>query len=240
MQLLIKSFKENKYIWGFLILFIIIIFVEFKLKNVLEQDLNRDITITNHFLNDFSMVETNKDGVRDWELDGERLEKYPQSERSEVFAPNMRIFNEDESYWTITAEHALDPDSIFESIYLTGDVVFHKIGVNNSNEIIVNTASAIIYPSKELIETDEFAKITTPTSVTTGNGVVANIKEGYVEILSNARRISSENDKTEQISGDRMIYNLSRKTWIVSKEKTTNKKEITERVKTILRTKKSD
>ncbi len=53
MQLLIKSFKEKKYIWGFLILFVIIIFVEFKLKNVLEQDLNRDITITNHFLNDF-------------------------------------------------------------------------------------------------------------------------------------------------------------------------------------------
>ena len=152
----------------------------------------------------------------------------------------MKIFNQDKSYWAITASHALDPNSLFESIYLTGDVVFNKVGLNNSNEVTINTERAIIYPSREFIETDEFAKITTPTSVTTGNGVIANIKEGYVEILSNAKRISSENGKSEQISGDRMIYDLNRKTWMVSKEKNTNKKEITERVKTILRTKRSN
>ncbi len=234
------SFKKNKYVWGFVILFTIIALIELKLRNVFIQDANRDLNITNHFLNDFSMIETNKNGVRDWELDGKRLEKYPQSDRSEVFSPSMRIFNEDNSYWVITAKHALDPNSVFESIYLTGDVVFHKVGINDSNEVIINTASAIIYPSKEFIETDDFAEITTPNSVTTGTGVIANIKEGYVEILSNAKRISSENDKTEQISGDRMIYNLSKKTWVVSKEKNTNKNEITERVKTILRTKKSN
>ena len=240
MQINKYSIKKNKYMWGIAILFMIIILIEFKLRNILQQDNDRDLNITNHFLNDFSMIETNRNGVRDWELDGKRLEKYPQSERSEVFSPSMRIFNEDKSYWTITAKHALDPNSVFESIYLTGDVVFHKIGVNNSNEVIINTASAIIYPSKEFIETDDFAEITTPNSVTTGNGVIANIKEGYVEILSNAKRIASENDKTEQISGDRMIYNLNKKTWVVSKEKNTNKNEITERVKTILRTKKSN
>ena len=37
-----------------------------------------------------------------------------------------------------------------------------------------------------------------------------------------------------------MIYNLTSKTWMVSKRKNTDKKEITERVKTILRTKKNN
>ena len=240
MQIFLDSFKKNKYIWIFIIVLIFIMLIELKLKNVFEQDISTDLDVTNHFLNDFSMIETNKNGHRDWELDGKRLEKYPQSERSEVFSPRMRIFNQDLSYWTITARHALDPDSLFESIYLTGDVVFLKVDINNSSEVTINTASAIIYPSKELIETDDFAKITTPTSVTTGNGVVANIKDGYVEILSNAKRISSENDKSEQISGDRMIYNLNKKTWVVSKRKNTDKREISERVKTILRTKKSN
>ena len=240
MQISLESFNKNKYIWALIILLVIILLVEFKLKGVFMEDANRDLNIANHFLNDFSMMETNKDGVRDWKLDGKRLEKYPQSERSEVFSPFMKIFNQDKSYWVITASHALDPNSLFESIYLTGNVVFNKVGLNNSNEVRINTERAIIYPSREFIETDEFAKITTPTSETTGNGVIANIKEGYVEILSNAKRISSENGKSEQISGDRMIYNLIRKTWMVSKEKNTNKKEITERVKTILRTKRSN
>ena len=240
MQILIESFRKNKYIWVLVIVLTIIILVEFKLKSVFEKNTNRNLNIANHFLNDFSMMETNKSGVADWKLDGKRLEKYPKSERSEVFSPSMRIFNQDKSYWEISASHALDPDSVFESIYLTGNVVFNKVGIDDSSEVTINTISAIVYPSKELIETDEFAEIKTPTSVTTGTGVIANIREGYVEILSDAKRISSENDKTEQISGDRMIYNLNEKTWMVTREKNTSRKEITDRVKTILRTKKSN
>ena len=229
---------KNKYTFIIIIFLFLILLVEFTLNNALVTEYNQDPKITNHYLNDFSMTETNKSGAINWSLKGDRLEKYPKSERSEVFSPNMRIYSIDSSFWDIKSEHALDPDSLFESIYLTGEVVFTKMDINNNNEVMIETSSAIIYPNKEVVETEKYAKITTPNSVTTGNGVIANIKKGSVEILSNAKRISFTDEKSEQISGERMIYNLSKKTWTVSKKNSNDKKSITDRVKTILRTKK--
>ena len=132
-QVLRESFNKHKYIWIFVAVLTVISVVELKINNIFERTIKPDLNITNHFLNDFSMIETNKEGHRGWELDGKRLEKYPQSKRSEVFSPSMRIFNQDLSFWTITAKHALDPDSMFESIYLTGDVIFLKIDSDDSN-----------------------------------------------------------------------------------------------------------
>ena len=37
------------------------------------------------------MTETDSDGKISWILTGERLEKFPNSERSEVFMPQMQI-----------------------------------------------------------------------------------------------------------------------------------------------------
>ena len=84
---------KNKYTFIIIIFLSLILLVEFTLNNALVTEYNQDPKITNHYLNDFSMTETNKSGALNWSLKGERLEKYPKSERSEVFSPNMRIYS---------------------------------------------------------------------------------------------------------------------------------------------------
>ena len=239
LKLKIQKLDDSyKYLIIFLVLVSIILFVEYKLNSALIDGQSKNQSITNHFLNNFSMTETDSYGKISWNLKGERLEKYPRSDRSEVFKPTMRIFSDDETFWDVKAEHALDPDSLFKSIFLTGNVIFEKTDMNNNNEIIIETTSAIIYPESEKVETNVFAKIITPDSITTGDGVIADIKNGSVEILSNAKRVSYTSDKSEQISGDRMQYDLDKKTWTVSKHKDDDKKNIKDRVTTILKTKK--
>ena len=70
------------------------------------------------------MTETDSKGKIKWILVGERLEKFPDSERSEVFMPKMKIKSSDTESWNITAKHALDPDSLFNSIYLENNKIF--------------------------------------------------------------------------------------------------------------------
>ena len=53
------------------------------------------------------MTETNKKGEISWILDGKRLEKFPNSERSEVVSPSMKILSENDGYWIVTAKKAL-------------------------------------------------------------------------------------------------------------------------------------
>ena len=221
-----------------LILFIIINNI---LSNALDYNsLNKNSDVSNHFLNNFEMSETDINGNIAWTLKGDRLEKFPNSARSEVLNPLMHIISSKDSFWVIESKHALDPDSLFKTIYLTGNVIFNKYDNNQINEVKIVTTEAIIYPDDEIIETDKFATIVTPNSKTSGNGVIANMKKGQIKILSNAKRLSVSDDRTEQLEGERMLYDLKKKTWVLLKKEMQNDKiKIKDRVKTILRTRKA-
>ena len=49
------------------------------------------------------MTETDNRGEISWILDGKRLEKFPNSERSEVISPSMKILSGNDGYWIVTA-----------------------------------------------------------------------------------------------------------------------------------------
>ena len=90
--------------------------------------------------------------------------------------------------------------------------------------------------NEEKVETDKFGVIKTPDSKTSGVGIIADIDDGYVKILSKAKRLSFDENNEGEIVGDKLIYNLQSKTWRVMKKSSDNNSEINERVKTILKT----
>ena len=210
------------------------------IKALNYNSLNKDSSVSNHFLNNFEMSETDVNGQLAWTLSGDKLEKFPDSLRSEVTMPIMNIKSSEKSFWIVQADHALDPDSLFKTIYLKDNVIFNKYDNDNINEVKIITTKAIIYPDQEIIETSEFATITTPNSKTSGDGVIANMKLGEVRILSNAKRLSTTNERTEELEGETMLYDLNKKTWVLlKKEDQDDKMQIQNRVKTILKTKKA-
>ena len=210
------------------------------LKALNYNSLNNDSSVSNHFLNNFEMSETDIHGRLAWTLSGDKLEKFPNSLRSEVTMPVMNIRSSEKSFWIVQADHALDPDSLFKTIYLKDNVIFNKYDDNKINEVKITTTKAIIYPDQEIIETSEFATITTPNSKTSGDGVVADMKLGKVRILSNAKRLSTTDERSEELEGETMLYDLNKKTWVLLKKEDQNDKiQIQNRVKTILKTKKA-
>jgi LPS export ABC transporter protein LptC len=230
--------KKNIIILSMLL--VSILWINHSLSNALNyNDLDLDPKATNHFINEFKMVETNADGNITWTMQGDRLEKFPNSLRSEVINPIMNINSTETDTWIIKAKHALDPDSLFNSVYLTEDVEFNKYDENNNNEVNIITTEAVVYPDTEIIETTQFATIITPNSKTTGNGLIADMKNGQIKILSNAKRLSYTDKQSQQLEGDRMLYDLAKKTWILlKKENQGDKIKIQERTKTILKTRK--
>ena len=222
------------------ILLISILWINNILSNALNyQNLGLDSKTSNHFLKKFKMVETNADGNVSWTMQGDRLDKFPNSPRSEVINPIMNVNSTETEMWIIKAKHALDPDSLFNSIYLTEDVEFNKYDGNNNNEVNIITTEAAVYPDTEIIETTQFATITTPDSKTTGNGLIADMKNGQIKILSNAKRLSYTDKQSQQLEGDRMMYDLTKKTWVLlKKENQDDKIEVQKRTKTIFKIKK--
>jgi LPS export ABC transporter protein LptC len=240
---LANNFLQNISKKNIVILFVLLISILW-INNILSQALNYnnldlDPKVSNHFIKKFKMVETDSDGNISWTMEGDKLEKFPNSPRSEVINPIMNVNSTETEKWVINARHALDPDSLFNSIYLTKDVVFNKYDRNDNNEVTIRTTEAAVYPETEIIETTEFATIITPDSKTTGNGLIADMKNGKIKILSNAKRLSSTDKQSQQLEGDSMMYDLTKKIWVLlKKENQGDEIEIQERTKTIFKIKK--
>ena len=129
---------------------------------------------------------------------------------------------------------------LLHSIYLTDNVKFEKKNLSEESEVFITTSRAIVYPTEEKVETDAFAIIITPDSKTTGDGVIADLKKGYVKILANANRVASTKESTEYLEGDQLLYDLNKRSWVIVMKKQENEKDrVRQRVKTILRTKKA-
>ena len=237
-NLLKKISKKNTII--LCILLISILWINYILSDALNyNNLDLDPKVTNHFINEFKMIETNADGKITWTMKGDRLEKFPNSPRSEVINPIVNINSTEIEIWIIKAKHALDPDSLFNSIHLTEDVEFNRYDENNNNEVNIITTEAVVYPNTEIIETIKFATITTPDSKTTGNGLIADMKSGQIKILSNAKRLSYTDEQSQQLEGDRMMYDLNKRTWVLlKKEDQDDTVKVQERTKTIFKIKK--
>ena len=172
----------------------------------------------------------------DWELKGSMLTKYINN-ITIVEKPFLNIYKT-ESKIDIKSDTAVDPSGNMEEIYLKDNVFIKREYLLDDISMKMYTSYAIFYVSKNLFETDRDVTIITSDSKTTGSGLSANMDTGIIRILSNAKRIIRENDKSRIIEGNQMIYDANEEKWIV-KDKAANdlKKTITKKVSTTFNTK---
>ena len=189
-----------------------------------------NVLIKNQLYN-FSTIKNNKDMAIDWELKGSMLTKYINN-ITIVEKPFLNIYKT-ESKIDIKSDTAVDPSGNMEEIYLKDNVFIKREYLLDDISMKMYTSYAIFYVSKNLFETDRDVTIITSDSKTTGSGLSANMDTGIIRILSNAKRIIRENDKSRIIEGNQMIYDANEEKWIV-KDIAANdlKKIITKKVTT--------
>ena len=135
------------------------------------------------------------------------------------------------SLTNINSETAIDPSGNMQEIYLKDNVFISSQHKDDKDLTRIYTSYAIVYVEKNIIETDRDVTILTSDSKTTGKGFSANIETGIVTILSDVKRIITENDKIRTIEGNQMIYNTNNDQWIVKNNPAVTMKErITKKV----------
>ena len=167
----------------------------------------------------------------DWELKGSMLTKYINNiTLIEKLFLNIYMT---ESIIDIKSDTAIDPSGNMEEIYLKDNVFINREYLLDDISMKMYTSYAIFYVSKSLFETDRDVTIITSDSTTTGSGLSANMDTGIIRILSNAKRIIRDNDKSRIIEGNQMIYDANKEKWTV-KDVAANdlKKIITKKVTT--------
>ena len=166
-----------------------------------------------------------------WELKGSVLTKY-MNNITLIEKPFLNIYRT-ESTIDIKSDTAIDPLGNMEEIYLKDNVFINRKYLLDDISMKMYTSYAIFYVSKNLFETDRDVTIITSDSTTTGSGLSANMDTGIIRILSNAKRIVRDNDKSRTIEGNQMIYDANKEKWTVKDVAANNlKKIITKKVTT--------
>ena len=190
---------------------------------------DKDSKIKNKIFN-FSSKKIDEFMSTKWELSGQFLEKYHDNSTL-IKNPNLELYKSNFST-NILSDTAFDPTGEMIEIYLKNNVYINRTNSSNVSILKLYTSYAIFYLSKDLVETDRNVTIITSDSITTGNGLSANLESGLIEILSNAERKIREGDDTRIIKGNQMIYNTKTKKWIVKNQSALKlKNSITKKVK---------
>lgn len=187
-------------------------------------------------VNEFYTVNKDNNKIVTWDLKGSILEKYSDNS-SNISKPLLTLYD---NYITtnISAKNAIDPTSDMREIYLEENVIITRKDSNELRPLKIYTSRAIMYLEKDIIETDQNVTIKTIDSNTTGVGLLANINQGIITILSQAERTVQENGVSRKIKGNQMIYNLKTKKWTVKdKSALETKDRIKRKVTTIFNTK---
>ena len=197
-------------------------------SSAFSDDSLDSISVKNELYN-FSTIKKDKDFRFEWELQGHKLSQYSNN-ITHIKKPRLLIHDQS-SLTNINSETAVDPSGKMEEIYLK-DNVFISSQNNEDNAITkMYTSYAIVYVQNNIIETDRDVTIITSDSKTTGKGFSANLETGVVTILSDVKRVISENDKIRTIEGNQMIYNTNNGKWVVkNKPAETMKERITRKV----------
>ena len=210
-----------------LLFFITIIFI---MSSLFASTADKDTKIKNKIFN-FSSEKVDAVMSTEWKLSGTYLEIY-KNNSTLVKNPNLKLYKSNFST-NILSDTAFDPTGDMIEIYLKNNVYINRTDSSNISILKLYTSYAIFYLSKDLVETDRDVTIITSDSITTGNGLSANLESGLISVLSNAERKIRDGDNTRTIKGNQMIYNTKTKKWIVKNQSASKLKDsIIKKVKT--------
>ena len=212
------------------LLYLFFITILFTMSSLFASTTDKSTKIKNKIFN-FSSEKIDAVMSTEWELSGQYLEKY-ENNSTLIKNPNLKLYKSNFST-NILSDTAIDPTGDMIEIYLKNNVYINRTDLSNISILKLYTSYAIFYLSKDLVETDRNVTIITSDSITTGNGLSANLESGLISVLSNAERKIRDGDNTRTIKGNQMIYNTKTKKWIVKNQSASKLKDsIIKKVKT--------
>ena len=124
---------------------------------------------------DYRLIES-EDGVRQWVLDSERMDKFAQRDELELYGVKMQFYRDGEYFSTLTSERGrANPSN--NNLFCWGDVL-----VVTEDGRRLETEELHYDDAKGLIHNDVFNRFTWNEDVMTGNGLEATPDLEYLEI----------------------------------------------------------
>lgn len=139
-------------------------------------------TRSDYYIADFKTRKFRSDGSVEYTIKGNTLAHYPNTDRSEIIAPQMYL-NRPGATWDISSSSGrfdTDPD-LFT---LHGNVVMHR-SRNDGEPITITTDELMVQPDSNKVSTNATIEIVSAHWALKAVGMTSAIDDGRLTLLSN-------------------------------------------------------
>ncbi|MGB5716718.1 MAG: LPS export ABC transporter periplasmic protein LptC [Gammaproteobacteria bacterium] len=138
------------------------------------------------FVEEMDLKVMNEQGQLQYRLLARRMTHYPNDERFNLEAPDIRILQASGDNWRIRSEHG-ETNEDADIIWLLGAVDIRRRQTASSSALHIVTSDLLVKPEEELAETDNAATITSGQFRIEGIGVKADFRNDTLELRSSVR-----------------------------------------------------
>lgn len=138
------------------------------------------------FMEDVHALVMNKQGKPSMKIVTPKLIHYPDNNISLLTTPALTLYRQSPQPWYVNAEKAKAAQGI-DIIDFKDNVVIYHAADGNNPATVIKTETLRVHPELQTAETADFITMTQPSLIVKATGMKADMNNGNIKLLSQAR-----------------------------------------------------
>jgi lipopolysaccharide export system protein LptC len=143
-------------------------------------------TAPDAYMEDVVATILNKQGIPSMKIETPKMVHYPENDMTDISKPHITVYRQSPEPWYINSTFAKANEGI-EQILFWDNVIIHHAADSDNPTTTMTTTSLTVFPNQQLAKTDKPITVTQPNATLHAIGMLANMNDGTVRLLSNAR-----------------------------------------------------
>jgi lipopolysaccharide export system protein LptC len=128
----------------------------------------------------------NKEGARSLLIESPRMVHYTDNDTTVIESPHITVYRDSPEPWHINSDFAKATQGTNKIFFWSNVVIHHP--VDESTPITTfKTNTLTVYPKEKIAQTADEVTLTQPESIVHAIGMTANLNDGEIKLLSQAR-----------------------------------------------------
>ena len=128
----------------------------------------------------------NKEGKPSLKIETPKMVHYAEGDTTRITTPHVTVYRQSPKPWTIDSRYAKATQGVGQILFWDNVVIHHPDDQVNPTTTM-RTASLTVFPDKQIAKTDEAVVMKQPDTTIHAIGMLANLDDGTVKLISQAR-----------------------------------------------------
>jgi len=138
------------------------------------------------FMKQVVAIMLSRSGAPTLRVESPSMTHYTDNDSTQIETPHVVIYRESSQPWQVDAKHAVATHGL-NTIHFSEHVVLHHPNDSDTTDTTLLTEGLTVFPDTEKAETDLPVTITQPNAMMQGIGMLSDLKEGTIRLLTQIR-----------------------------------------------------